>query len=135
MRGLAAPPTELSAPFWEAAREHRFVVPRCNRTGIYFFPPERCVPGTDSIDWSYVESSGTGTVATFTVVHRSPSPDIEAPFILAVVTLDEGWSLLTNVVDCDPADVAIGLSVRVTFLDVAEASLPVFTPVANSSGA
>jgi uncharacterized OB-fold protein len=129
MRRLAAPPTVLSAAFWQAATEHRFLVPRCNRTGRYFFPPERCVPGTDSTDWSYVESTGIGTVTTFTVVHRPPSADFDVPYVLAVVTLDEGWDYLTNIVDCDPQSVTIGMPVKVTYLDVEDASLPVFTPL------
>lgn len=78
-------------------------------------------------------SGGTGTILTFSVVHRSPSPDIEAPYVLAVVRLDEGWTYLTNIVGCDPAEVTIGMPVSVTFLDVEDASLPVFTPT-NRSG-
>lgn len=92
------------------------------------------MPGTSSTDWSYVPSNGTGTIKTFSVVHRSPSPDIEAPYVLAVVALDEGWNYLTNIVGCDPEDLEIGMPVTVTFLDIEEASLPVFTPT-NTSGA
>ncbi|WP_238391599.1 MULTISPECIES: OB-fold domain-containing protein [unclassified Mycolicibacterium] len=123
-------PSELTAPFWAAATEHRLVVPRSNTDGRYFFPPERCVPGTDSTDWQYVASSGHGKVYTFSVVYRAPSPDFEAPYVLAVVDLEEGWSMLTNVVDCHPEDVSVGMTVEVCFLDVENGVLPVFRPVA-----
>lgn len=96
-----------------------------------FFPPERCVPGTDSTDWSYVESSGLGTVTTFTVVHRPPTADFAAPYVLGVIEVDEGWSYLTNIVGCSPEAVKIGMPVRVTFEDIEDAALPVFTPVVS----
>jgi len=128
MRKLMTTPSSLTAPFWEAATEHRLVVPRCKNTGTYFFPPERCVPGTDSTEWEYAPSSGRGTVYTYSVVTRAPSPDFDSPYVLAVVDLEEGWHMLTNIVDCDPAEVTVGLKVEVCFLDVDSGSLPVFRP-------
>jgi uncharacterized OB-fold protein len=124
-------PSELTADFWKAAAEHRLVVPRCNRTGRYFFPPERCVPGTDSIDWDYVESGGHGTIYTYSVVYRPMTADFVAPYVLAVVDLDEGPAMLTNLVDCEPEQVRIGLPVTVTFIDVEGGALPVFRPVGD----
>lgn len=133
MRTLHAQPTELSQEFWAAAREHRLMVPRCNRTGTYFFPPERCVPGTASTDWSYAPSSGRGTVITFSVVHRPPSAEFDNPYVLAVVTVEEGWRYLTNIVGCDPADVHIGMPVEVRFVDIANATLPAFAPTTTET--
>ncbi|WP_059020174.1 Zn-ribbon domain-containing OB-fold protein [Mycobacterium sp. M26] len=129
MRRLATEPSELSAPFWAAAAEHRLVAPRCTSSGRYFFPPERCVPGTTSTDWEYAASSGVGTVYTFTVVTRPPSPDFEAPYVLAVVDLEEGWSMMTNIVDCDPDEVRVGMAVEVSFLEIEGGALPVFHPI------
>ncbi|EHB50339.1 protein of unknown function DUF35 [Mycolicibacterium rhodesiae JS60] len=128
MRHLVTEPSELSAPFWAAAAEHRLVAPRCNATGRYFFPPERCVPGTASTDWEYADSAGTGTVYTYTVVYRPVSPDFEAPYVIAVVDIDEGWTMMTNIVDCGPEDVQVGMRVRVTYLDIDGGALPVFRP-------
>ena len=132
MRRLDARPTVLSQEFWDSAREHRLMVPRCNTTGTYFFPPERCVPGTTSTDWSYAPSSGLGTVVTFTVVHRPQSADFDNPYLLAVVAVDEGWNYLTNLVGCDPADVHIGMRVQVNFIDIENATLPAFTPTSKT---
>lgn len=131
MRRLMTEPSELTADFWKAAAEHRLVIPRCSRTGRCFFPPERCVPGTDSTDWSYAECSGRGTVYTFSVVHRPVSPDFEAPYVLAVVDLDEGAAMLTNIVDCPPDAVRVGMPVEVTFIDVDGGALPVFRPASG----
>jgi uncharacterized OB-fold protein len=128
MRRLMTEPSVLSSEFWKAAADHRLVLPRCNQTGKYFFPPERCVPGTHSADWSYVESDGFGTVYTYSVVYRPVSPDFEAPYVLAVVDLAEGVAMLTNVVECPPEEMRVGMPVEVTFLDVDGGSLPVFRP-------
>jgi uncharacterized OB-fold protein len=125
-------PTELSEAFWAGAADHRLLVPRCDETGAYFFPPERLCPGTSCANWSYVESAGLGTVATYTVVHRAPSPDFEVPYILAVVDMDEGWTMLTHLVGCDPDSVTIGMRVGVRFQDCEDdKALPVFAPEAS----
>jgi uncharacterized protein len=128
MRRQMTEPSALSSDFWKAAADHRLVLPRCNQTGLYFFPPERCVPGTDNSDWSYVESAGRAAVYTFSVVHRPVSPEFEAPYVLAVVDLEEGVAMLTNIVDCPPDAMRVGMPVEVTFLDVEGGSLPVFRP-------
>jgi len=121
-------PSDLTAPFWTAAAEHRLVIPRCNRTGVYFFPPERCVPGSDNTDWEYVECSGRATVYTYSVVHRPVSADFEVPYILAVVDLEEGVAMMTNVVSCRSDEIGVGLPVEVKFTEVVGGCLPVFAP-------
>jgi uncharacterized OB-fold protein len=122
-------PTELSRDFWDAAAEHRLVLPKCNDCGGHFFPPERLCPASGSPDWKYVESSGTGTVSTYSVVYRVPSPDFDSPYVLAIVELDEGCNMLTNLVVAEPESVSIGMAVHVTFLDLPGGrALPVFAP-------
>jgi uncharacterized OB-fold protein len=120
-------PTELSSGFWAAAAEHRLAVPCCEVCGARFFPPERICPTCGSPNWEYADSAGSGIVATFTVVHRAPSPDFETPYVVAVVELDEGCSILTNLVHTDPGSVSIGMPVHVVFLDQPDGrALPVF---------
>ena len=126
-RGLP-PPTELSREFWDAAAEHRLVVPRCDKCGQHFFPPERMCPACGSDIWSGVDCAGTGSVVAFTVVHRAPSPDFDVPYVVAVVELAEGCELLTNLVLDEPASAAVGMPVAVAFLDQPDGrALPVFT--------
>jgi uncharacterized OB-fold protein len=66
------------------------------------------------------------------VVHRSPRPELETPYVLAIVDIDEGWSLLTNVVGCEPRDVRIGMAVCVSFLERLDRVIPVFAPTEPS---
>ncbi|MFI9562869.1 Zn-ribbon domain-containing OB-fold protein [Streptomyces rishiriensis] len=122
-------PTELSRPFWEAARRGELVVPHCPGCGLRFFVPEPACPGCMSQDWRYAPSAGLGTVYSVTVVHRAPGPGFATPFALTVVDLDDGGSLLSHVDAGDPDDVVIGMRVRVEFraLDD-EIALPYFVP-------
>jgi hypothetical protein len=64
-----------------------------------------------------------------TTVHRAPTPGVEVPYVVAVIELEEGWHMLSNVVGCAPGEVRIDMPVRVDFVDVSEdVSLPVFRP-------
>jgi uncharacterized OB-fold protein len=118
-------PSALTAPFWEAAARHVLVRPVCRSCGRSFFTPQAACTFCLSTDWSYEPSSGRGTVYSATLVHRPPFPDMDAPFRLAIVDLDEGWSMLTNLT----ADAGIGDRVHVQWLDVGDrVALPAFTP-------
>jgi uncharacterized OB-fold protein len=129
MSRLLPTPTDLSRDFWDAAAEHRLVVPRCEKCGQHFFPPERLCPSCGSDVWSGIDCAGTGSVVAFTVVHRAPSRDFDVPYVVAVVALAEGCELLTNLVLDEPESAAVGMPVRVAFLDQPDGrALPVFTP-------
>jgi uncharacterized OB-fold protein len=122
-------PTELSRGFWDAAADHRLVIPCCPECETRFFPPERLCPTCGTAGWGYVDTSGAATITSYTVVHRAPSPDFETPYVLAVVALDGGGRMLTNIVGADPAAIATGMPVRVVFLDQPDdRALPVFEP-------
>ncbi|MGE0305819.1 MAG: Zn-ribbon domain-containing OB-fold protein [Acidimicrobiia bacterium] len=112
--------TALSRPFWEAASHGRLVCCGCDACGSRFFNPEPICPACGSDGWSWVESPGVGVVYSYTIVHRSPIPELEAPYVLAIVDLDDGWTMLTQVLG-DPDDMAIGARVRVSFTPVAGA--------------
>lgn len=124
-------PTWLSSPFWEACRRHEFVLPRCDSCGIHFFIPEVVCPSCLSTEWTWTKAQGTGTVYSFTVVYRPLRAAMPTPYILAVIDLDEGCSMLGNL-DASPADVHIGMRAEVTFVDeTPEMTLPEFRPTAN----
>lgn len=120
---------ELTQPFWAAVARGELVRPVCERCGRSCFPPQLACPHCGGETWTWTVSSGRGTVYSATVVHRPPSPEFTAPYVVAIVDLDgEGWSLLANVVDC-PSGVAIGTAVEVAWDRTAgDASLPVFAP-------
>jgi uncharacterized OB-fold protein len=125
-------PSELTAPFWAAARDHVLVRPRCAACGTSFFTPQIACPACLSEDWSYEPSSGRGLVYSATVVHRAPFPGLETPYQVAIVDLEEGWSMLTNIIGSDVAPAPIGTPVEVAWVDVdAELTLPAFRPRAE----
>jgi uncharacterized protein len=93
-------PSPESAPFWKAAREHRLLVPRCNTCGKSWFPPSQLCPHCLSGDTGWIEASGRGHVFSFVVFHRVYHPAFtdEVPYVVAIVELEEGPRMLTNVI-------------------------------------
>jgi uncharacterized OB-fold protein len=84
---------------------------------------------SDRVEW--VKASRRAVVLSFTIVRRSPSSAFadEVPYVVALVTLDEGPTLMTNIIDCAPEKVDIGMPVEVTFDDwTEEISIPKFQP-------
>ena len=123
--------SEHTLPWWQAAADHRLVVQTCTGCGTTRHPPApRCwTCRSEEHDW--VEVPGTGTVYTYTVVHQSFIPGLEVPHVVAAIDLDEGGGarLVSNVVDCDPQEVHIGMPVTVVWDDRSpDVSLPRFRP-------
>ncbi|GAA1916628.1 Zn-ribbon domain-containing OB-fold protein [Nocardioides hwasunensis] len=119
-------PSELTRPFWDGAVAHRLLHPRCDACGGAFFPPHAVCPACRAAAWSWQESAGRGTVHSSTVVHRAPQEGFATPYVLAVVDLDEGFELMTNVVGAGALDVTTGRRVRVAWQQVGDSVLPVF---------
>lgn len=119
-----------TAPYWEAARRHELLLPRCRACDGRWSPPGAACPRCGALDFEWAPVCGRGEVVTYTVVHRAPSPAFAArvPYLLAVVQLAEGPRLLTNVVDCAPEEARIGLPVEVTFEEHADGVVPQFRP-------
>jgi hypothetical protein len=124
-RQIPAPPLTVEAePFWKAARERRFVVPICSACGKAHWYPRAVCPfcGAEKIEWR--AASGRGTIYSFSVMRRA-----KEPYAIACVTLAEGPTMLTNVVDCDFDALHVGQSVRVGFADTENGPpVPVFRP-------
>ena len=86
-------------------------------------------PNCQSLEWETVQSSGRGEVFSFIIPHYPQVPMFEYPYVVAVVELEEGTRLITNVVDVDPHEVEIGMPVQVKFVAVDdELTLPLFAP-------
>jgi uncharacterized protein len=109
-------PDRDTAPFWEAAREGRLVLPRCLSCGRCHFYPRAICPHCMGERLEWVAASGRGSVHSFTVVHRPP-PGFEdqSPYVVALIDLEEGVRMMSWVTGCDPAEVRIGLPVEVVF--------------------
>jgi Predicted nucleic-acid-binding protein containing a Zn-ribbon len=100
----------LTQPFWAAAAEGTLLLQRCLRcTHIQHYPRTLCARCW-SIDLEWTAAQGMGAIWTFTVVSMPGHPawNAETPYVLALVELDEGPRVLTNIVGCDPDRVAVG---------------------------
>ena len=119
--------------YWEKAQAHELWLRRCNACGrAYFYPRDFC-PYCGSHDVSWMRASGRGTLHTFAIVHRAPVPAFRdhVPFVVAMVDLEEGARIPTNLtgVEPDPAHIRVGMAVEVAFADVTDdLTLPVFRP-------
>jgi uncharacterized OB-fold protein len=122
-------PTALSRPHWEGCREGVLRFQRCRDCGEAVFIPQPVCPGCFGDGLVWVESSGRGTLYSYTVVHRPPSPGFATPYVVVIAELEEGWHMLSNRIDCDPAEVAIGMPIEVVFEAKSDTiTLPYFRP-------
>jgi uncharacterized OB-fold protein len=123
-------PTPETTPFWNGCREKRLLIQRCTACGHrQFYPRLICSRCQGSPEW--IEASGRATIETFTVVRQAISPAYagDVPYVVAIVRLAEGPTMMTNVVGCDPAQLALGMAVTVVFEPLnAEITLPKFRP-------
>jgi uncharacterized OB-fold protein len=124
-------PSEDSAPYWEAARRGELRMQQCGDCGHVRFPPSllcaRCL--SEASDW--VRLSGRGHVFSFIVIHQSQHPAFngDTPYNVAIIELDEGPRLHTNIVECANDQIYIGMPVEVVFDRVSdEVTLPKFRP-------
>ena len=121
----------LTAPFWAAARRREFVIRRCAGCGAHTYIPRPFCLACGSDDVAWVAAKGTGTIHSMTTVRRTASPQFAAPYVNAIVELDEGPRLLTTIVD---GACKIGDRVRVGWREREKAPpLPVFSPIGTAS--
>jgi uncharacterized OB-fold protein len=124
--------TAAGEPFWAATAEHRLVLQRCAACGAVQHYPRSACRVCLSTELAWIDAAGTGTVYSFTVVRRPMMPAFReaAPYVYALVDLDEGVRMITNVVGVAVDDVRIGQRVRVVFEAAEDGTmLPLFTPV------
>ncbi|MGO4443403.1 Zn-ribbon domain-containing OB-fold protein [Mycobacterium sp. 2YAF39] len=125
-----ATPGLLTAPFWMGCAEHRLLFQRCGTCSAAGFPPTEQCRQCLSTELSWEASAGRGVVYSWTVVHRAATPVFQTPYAPAIVTLDEGYQMLTNIIDADIEEVRVGMVVQVDFREVVDDLwLPYFQPV------
>jgi uncharacterized OB-fold protein len=125
-RIVAAPPADAeSRPYFEAAAQGRLVTRKCvSCEEVHFYPRSLC-PFCGAADPAWVELSGKGAIYSCSVTRRAGP----VPYAIAYVALDEGVSMLTNIVDCDLDALRIGQRVEVVFRPAEDgAAVPMFTP-------
>lgn len=111
---------ELTKPFWEATKRHELVVQRCKTCScLMWYPREQC-PDCLSPDLEWAKMSGKARVYSFTVIYqaRGPAFQEEAPYVYAMIQLDEGPKMISTVVGCKHEDVKVDMPVTVAFDDI-----------------
>ena len=136
--GRALPtPTPETEHYWRGAREGKLLLQQCNGCAKAYFPPRPFCPTCGSREIEVIQSSGRASLYSYAIHHRS-IPGFEAPYAIAVVTLEEGPRMMTNIVDCPqtPEALQLDMSLEVTFREINDAAwLPVFRPVGAGRGA
>ena len=125
VRTIAAPePNTETQTFWDAAENGKLMIMKCKDTGKFYFYPRARSPYTlsDNVEW--VEAKGTGEIYTFSVMKRA-----KIEYAIAYVKLDEGVTMMTNIVDTDLDTLSIGQKVKVVFKPTdGGPPVPMFTP-------
>jgi uncharacterized protein len=127
---------EVTRPFWEAATRHELVMPRCKTCDHLFFYPRSECPRCLSNHLEWMQVSGRGRLHTYTVVYQPANAAFrdDTPYIYAVVQLDEGPRMVSNVVPCDLDAVRVDMPLEAIFDDVTpEWTLVQFKPVSQET--
>ena len=120
-------PNPVTAPFWEGTRRHELRLQRCLGCRSWQqLAQAACAQCFADVRWERV--SGSGTVYSFSVVSRPATPDIKVPYVVAIVSLEEGPRILSKLIDVDPAAISIGMPVEVRFVDLPDRTIYPFAP-------
>jgi hypothetical protein len=124
-RKIPAPqPNPETKVFWEGAAQGRLLIKKCLACQQVHYYPRAICPfcGSDRTEWQ--QASGHGSIYSWSVMRRA-----EVPYAIAYVTLEEGVTMMTNIVDCDLDGIRIGQRVRVVFKPTEGGPpVPAFTP-------
>jgi uncharacterized protein len=125
MSKIASPAvTTETAQFWAKANEGQFSVPQCKACGKFHWYPRAYCPFCDSDKVELKPAKGTGTIYSYSVARRG-----KESYVIAYVTLDEGVTMMTNIVNADAAKLKIGQGVRVALVDSENGQrVPMFEP-------
>ncbi len=124
-------PTPETQRYWDGCKQHELWLPYCTDCDQPFFYPRFFCPRCFGWKIEWRQASGRGTVYTYAIQHRAQMPGFEPPYVTAIVQLDEGPRLMTNLVEVepDPEHIRCEMPVEVVFQDVNdEISLPMFRP-------
>lgn len=129
-------PTEVSAEFWKALKRHELCIQHCQNCGSYVFYPRTLCPQCFGINLRWERVSGHGKVYSYTIVHRAGIPGFEkdVPYVFAIVELEEGPRMTTNIIGVEPEKVRIDMEVESTFDDITpEITLLKFKPRSSNN--
>jgi hypothetical protein len=115
-------PGPISQPFFDGTKRHELMLIRCSSCGAHRLAERPSCPECWSDDYEWVRGSGRGTVYTYAIMHQQLHPGFadEIPYNVAVIELEEGPRIVSNVVECENANLHVGLPVEVVFDDITE---------------
>lgn len=125
-RSIPAPAVDPDTQdFWDAARDHKLMIGQCQDCGETHYYPRHICPHCGSGKTSLLQAAGTGTIYSYSVMRRIP-----VPFAIAYVALAEGPIMMSNIVDCDFDQLAVGQAVKLVYVESEDDGPPVamFTP-------
>ena len=123
-------PTPLTKPFWDACKRGELIAQRCRDCGKWTFIPNVACMHCFSPNIEWAATKGRGKVYSYSVVWRPQMPAFKIPYVVAIIDVDEGYQMLSNVVGCDQSQVRVGMPVEVTFQRMSEEiTLPYFKPM------
>ncbi len=126
-------PSEDSKPHWEGAKRHELCLQRCQECGAFRLPPAPLCPECTAMGGEWTKVSGRGKVYSFVIFHRAYHKAFEKdlPYAVAVIELEDGPRLVSNIVGIAPDRIRCDMPVEVTFEDItSDATLPKFRPMA-----
>ena len=103
--------------FWDGLKERRLLIQRCTTCGTLRHPPRPMCPKCTELGWDTVQASGRGTVHSFVMPQHPQFPFLDYPYVVALVELEEGTRLVSNVIEIAPEDIEIGMAVEVTYVE------------------
>ena len=120
-------PSKISQPFWDSCKAEAMQIQKCQDCGSFAFYPVYICPECASRALAWTKVSGKGTIHTYTVAEKSVFEDVQGPVVVALIELEEGAMLTSNIVNSDFAALAIGTPVVLRYQPISEdITLPVF---------
>lgn len=124
-------PLPWTKSYWEGAKRRQLLFQQCSDCGQKIMYPKMFCPNCMSDNLTWQKASGRGRLYSYTVVHRYPPTGFHEslPYVVGIVTLEEGVRLMTNIIQCDQDKLACDMEVEVAFEDISEeVTLPQFRP-------
>ena len=131
----APTPTPETMHFWEGTQNGKLLLQKCRESGTVYFPPREFCPETGSDDIEIIEASGKATLISY-MINQRQHPSFDGPYAIAIVQLEEGPFMMTNIVECEqtPDALQLDMPLEVTFEKVNDnITVPLFKPAGESS--
>jgi uncharacterized OB-fold protein len=129
--GIPLPnPTLISRPFWDGCQRGELLFQRCQVCHTAVWSPAHMCSTCYSTNLEWERSNGEGEVYSWTVVWRPQTPEFVVPYAAVIMRMDEGYDILSNMIECEPDAIHVGMRARVTFHKLTDdITLPYFVPI------